>query len=172
MSELSDLLERYRRGGELLAMSTTGCAGSELDFKTAPEKWSVRQLVCHMADSELVDGMRLRLIIAEENPTLGPYDQEAWAKNLDYGKRKLSWAIETCRRLRAENFELVKDLPEEAFLRAGTHMERGKWSLLDQVRNSVEHLESHVMQLKTVRAAYREQRAKAAPAAPAAPAQS
>jgi hypothetical protein len=143
-----------------------------LDFKTSPEKWSVRQLVCHMADSELVDGMRLRLIIAEENPTFGGFDQDAWAKNLDYGKRKLSWAIETCRRLRAENYELVKELPEEAFARTGTHSSGGKRSLLDQVRAGAEHLESHVMQLKTVRAAYREQRAKAVPPAAAGTAQS
>jgi hypothetical protein len=169
MSELSDLLERFRRGGELLASATTGAAGSELDFKTSPEKWSVRQLVCHMADSELVDGMRLRLIIAEENPTLCGYDQEAWAKNLDYGKRKLSGAIETCRRLRAENYELLRELPEQTFSRIGTHVESGKRSLLDQVRNSTEHLESHVMQVKAVRAAYREQRAKAAPPAASVP---
>ena len=160
MSELSDLIERFRRGGELLASATTGAAGPELDFKPSPEKWSVRQLVCHMADSELVDGMRLRLILAEENPTLGAYDQELWAKNLDYNRRKLSWAIETCRRLRAENHDLIKDLPEEAFTRVGTHVERGKLTLLDLIRGTAEHLENHVMQLKTVRAAYREQRAK------------
>src|ERR1700739_3186853 len=117
MSELADLLERFRRGGELLAVAATGAAGPELDFKPSPEKWCVRQIVCHLADSEIVDSMRIRLIVAQDDPTTGAYDQEAWSKNLDYAKRKLSQAIETCRRLRVENYELLKDLPEAAFRR-------------------------------------------------------
>ncbi len=167
MSELSDLLERFRRGAELLAVATTGVAGPELDFKPAENRWSVRQIACHLADSEIVGAMRIRLILAEENPTMGPYDQEAWAKNLDYGKRKLSQALETFRRLRVENYELLKDLPESAFARIGNHMERGVTSLRQQVQNATEHLESHVRQIQSVRAAYREHRATAA-----APAQS
>jgi hypothetical protein len=162
VSELADILERFRRGAELLAVVTTGAAGTELDYKPSDDKWSVRQIVCHLADSEAVTVMRLRLIAAEENPTLGAYDQEAWAKNLDYGRRKISQALETFRRLRTENYELVKDLPEAAFARTGTHVERGKTSLLDQVRNNAEHVESHVKQIQGVRAAYREHRAKQA----------
>jgi len=162
MSELADLLERFRRGGELLAVATTGSAGPELDFKPAPEKWCVRQIVCHLADSEIVDSMRIRLIVAEDNPTMGAYDQEAWAKNLDYAKRKLSQAIETCRRLRVENYELLKDLPEAAFVRTGTHVERGVMSLRQCVQHNAEHLEAHVKQIQGVRAAYKEHRTKPA----------
>jgi hypothetical protein len=106
--------------------------------------------------------MRIRLIVAEDNPTIGPYDQEAWAKNLDYGKRKLSQAIETCRRLRVESHELLKDLPEAVFARTGRHAERGITSLRQQVLNSAEHLEAHVKQIQGVRAGYREHRAKPA----------
>jgi len=143
-------------------VATTGVAGPELDFKPAENRWSIRQIACHLADSEIVDSMRHRLIIAEENPAMGPYDQEAWAKRLDYGKRKLSQALETCRRLRVENYELLKDLPEGAFARTGNHAERGITSLRQQVLHSTEHLEAHVRQIQSVRAAYREHRAAAA----------
>lgn len=160
MSELADLLERYRRGSELLAMATTGAAGPELDFKPAPNKWSVRQIVCHLADAEAVGVMRLRSVAAEDNPTLMGYDQEAWADRLDYGRRKISQALETFRRLRTENHELLKGLPEETFERVGTHSSAGKRSLLDLVRGDSEHVENHVKQIQSVRAAYREQRAK------------
>src|SRR5215467_6200623 len=115
MSELAELLERFRRGAELLAVATTGAAGPELDFKPGEGKWSVRQIACHLADSEAVAVMRFRSILAEDNPVLQAYDQEAWAKRLDYDKRKISQAIETFRRLRAENHELMKDLPESVF---------------------------------------------------------
>jgi hypothetical protein len=162
VSETADILERFRRGAELLAVVTTGAAGTELDFKPSDDKWSVRQIVCHLSDSEAVTTMRLRLIAAEDNPTLGAYDEQAWARNLDYGRRKISQALETFRRLRTENYELVKDLPEAALARTGMHVERGKTSLLDLVKYNAEHVENHVKQIQVVRAAYREHRAKIA----------
>src|SRR5512142_2048989 len=102
-NELADILERFRRGGELLAMSTTGAAGPELDFKPAPDKWSVRQIVCHLADSEAVGVMRIRQIAAEDNPTLQAFNGELWADHLDYQRRKISQALETSRNRRSEN---------------------------------------------------------------------
>ncbi len=156
MSEIQDLLERFRRGGELLAMSTTGAAGAELDFIPEPGKWSVRQIVCHLADSEVVASMRFRQTIAEENPTIQWYDEKAWAENLDYAKKKLSQAVETFRRARADNFELLKDLPEETFSRTANHSRDGSVTLSGLLKNYAEHLENHVVQLRSVRAAYKE----------------
>src|SRR5271156_3073874 len=128
MSQLADLLERFRRGPELLAVATTGAAGTELDFK--PEgKWSVRQIVCHLADSEATGTMRFRQLVAEEHPVMSGWDQDAWASKLDYEKRKISQALELFRVLRAANYELLKDLPEEAYSRTGTHTTRGELSL-------------------------------------------
>jgi hypothetical protein len=162
MSELSDLLERFRRGAELVASSTIGAAGSELDFKPGPGKWSVRQIVCHLADSEAVGVMRMRQIAAEDNPTLQAFNDEAWAENLDYHRRKLSPVIETFRRLRTDNYELLKELPESAFGRVGTHTESGIISLFDLLKGNTEHVEEHVQELKRARAAYREYRAQQA----------
>jgi hypothetical protein len=159
MSELAELLERFRRGAELLAVATTGAAGPELDFKPGEGKWSLRQIACHLADAEAVNVMRLRQVLAEDNPTLPGWDQEAWSKRLDHEKRKISQAIETFRRLRGENYELLKDLPESAFARTGTHTVRGVVSLLDLLRGSAQHTENHVRQIQGVRAAFKEHKA-------------
>ena len=129
MSEIADLLERLRRGAELVAVSITGAAGSEVDYAPQPGKWSIRQIVAHLSDSEMVAAMRLRQIIAEENPRLEAWDQDAWVRNLDYARRKPSQSLETFRRVRAENYDLMKDLPEAAFERAGIHSERGRITL-------------------------------------------
>jgi len=169
MSDLANILERFRRGGELLAMSTTGAAGSELDFKPAPDKWCVRQIVCHLADSEVVGVMRIRQMAAEENPTLQGFNGELWADHLDYGRRKISQALETFRKLRTENHELLKSLPEDAFARTGIHTESGPLTLLDLVKSNAEHVEEHVQQIQRTRAAYREHRAKQAAATPVQP---
>ena len=129
MSEIAELLERYRRGPEVVATLMTGAAGAELDFRPAPDRWTLRQIVAHLADSELVGSDRFRRVIAEENPTLIGYDQNAWAANLNYAKRKTSESVEMFRRLRADCYELLKDLPAGTFERKGNHSEIGTVTL-------------------------------------------
>jgi hypothetical protein len=160
MPDLSALLERFRRGPELFAVILTGVFGDEEDFTTAPGKWSIRQIAAHLADCELVFAHRFRQVIAEENPTLMAFDQNAWATNLDYAHRKPKSSLDTLRRLRAENHELLKDLPESAFARAGNHTERGTLTLLQMVEGSAGHLESHARQAQAIREAYKETKSK------------
>jgi hypothetical protein len=155
MSEIKELLERFRRGPELMATVLTGAAGSELDYVPAPGKWSVRQIVAHLADAEIVGAGRFRRVIAEENPTLAGYDQDAWARNLNYAHRKTSDSLDTFRRLRAENWELLKDLPEAAFERRATHTERGTVTLLDLLKTYAAHPEAHARQVREVREQFR-----------------
>jgi hypothetical protein len=160
MSEIPDLLERFRRGGELLAVATTGAAGLELDFRPAPEAWTIRQIVCHLADAEVAAVMRIRQVIAEDNPRLEYWDDAAWAHKLDYARRKISQPLETFRRLRTENFELLRGQPESVFSRTGIHSKDGPLTLRRLVEWNAEHLEGHVREIQTVRAAYREHRAR------------
>jgi hypothetical protein len=160
MPDLPALLERFRRGPELLAVVLTGVFGEEEDFTTAPGKWSIRQIVAHLADAELVFAHRFRQVIAEENPTLIAFDQNAWASNLDYARRKPKTSLDTLRRLRAENHELLKDLPATVFARTGNHTERGPLSLLQMVEGGADHLESHARQAQAIREAYKEAKIK------------
>ena len=155
MAELSELLERYRRGPELLATALTGAAGAELDYAPGPGKWSARQIVAHVADGELVGATRLRFVIAEENPTLVWYDQDAWARQLHYERRKTSDSMEIFRRVRADNYELLKELPESAFERAGMHTQRGRTTLRELVEGYTQHEESHARQIRAARDEYR-----------------
>jgi hypothetical protein len=161
MSDLSELLERFRRGPELVAAVLTGAAGPELDFVPEPGKWSVRQIVAHLADTEIVISDRFRRVIAEENPTLVWFDQDAWAANLNYARRKTSESLETLRRLRAENYELLKELPEAAFARTGTHSRLGPVTVARMLEDYAKHVESHARQIEDVRERYRESRRQA-----------
>lgn len=146
----------------MVAVAITGAAGPELDFKPTPDKWSVRQIVAHLADTEAVTVARLRSIIAEDNPALVPFDQNAWADKTDYAKRKPSQALDTMRHLRADNYALLKDLSEETFSRTGTHPRRGPMTLLDLLRLMAEHAEKHATQIRSVRAEYKASRQKPA----------
>jgi len=155
MSEIAAILERYRRGPELLAVVLTGVFGEEEDFVPAPGKWSARQIVAHIADAELVAAHRFRQMIAEDNPTLIAFDQDKWTHHLDYAKRKPKQSLEAFRRIRAENYELLKDLPEAAFGRTGNHTERGVITVMNLLDGMAEHAESHARQLQELREAYK-----------------
>lgn len=155
MNEKAELLERFRRGPELLASLTTGAAGAELDWSPGEGKWTVRQIMCHLSDSEVVATMRLRQVIAEERPVIQWYDEKLWAEKTDYHRRKPSVALETFRRLRAENHDLLKDLPDEAWSRVGIHSKTGEKTLYDFLRIFAEHAEGHARQLRDVRTAYK-----------------
>lgn len=147
MSDLTALLERYRRGPEVLATVLTGVFGEEEDFVPAPGKWSIRQIVAHLADAELVGAHRFRQLVAEDGPTLIAYDQDKWTNNLDYARRKPKQSLESFRRLRAENYDLLKELPEAAFERTGNHTERGRVTLGELLDGYAGHAESHARQL-------------------------
>jgi hypothetical protein len=159
MSDIAALLERYRRGPELLAVILTGVYGEEEDFGL-PGKWTVRQIVAHLADAEMVGAHRFRQVIAEDNPTLIAWDQDAWTRNLDYARRKPKTSLETFRRIRAENYDLLKGLPPEAFDRAGNHTENGRMTLRQLLEGYAGHAESHAKQLQGIREEYQKVKGK------------
>ena len=151
MSELADLIERFRRGAALVAVATCGAAGAVVDFRAAVGTWGVRTVVGHLADTEEVLSMRLRQVIAEDNPVLPAIDQDAWARNVSTTARgNFLHALDTFRRTRAENYELLKELPEEMPARtAHSTAQRGTITLLDlSVVYSPSILKKHVQQIQ------------------------
>ena len=160
MSDIPALLERFRRGPEVLAVVLTGVFGEEEDFTVAPGKWSIRQIIAHLADTEIVFAHRIRQMAAEDNPTLVAFDQEAWARNLDYARRKPKQSLETFRRVRTENHDLLNGLPEATYARSGNHTERGAVTLLQIVEGAASHTESHARQMQAIRDAYKQAKAK------------
>jgi hypothetical protein len=160
MSNLAESLERFRRGPELLAMVLTGVYGDETDFALAPGKWSIRQIIAHLADTELVGAQWFRQVIAEDNPRLSDFDQDAWAKNLDYARRSTKQSLESFRRIRSENYELLKAVPESRFDRMGTHAARGPVSLKQLLESRAEHVESHARQMQAIREEFKKAKGK------------
>jgi hypothetical protein len=155
MSDFTDVLERFRRAPEVIALMLTGVFGDEIDFTSAPDKWSIRQIARHLADTELVMSFRFRSIIAEDNPPLPAFNQGLWGSKLDYAVRKPAQSLEHFRRLRADNYELLKGVTPEAFDRKGTHAERGELTLRQVLQIATDHAESHARQLQTIREAYK-----------------
>ena len=155
MSEIAELLERFRRGAELVAVAATGAAGAELDWAPGPDKWSVRQILCHLADSELHGANRFRGIIAEDNPTIVAYDQDAWARDFDYHGLDANLALSVLEAARRWTVPVLERLGEEQWRREGTHTERGRYTVEDWLRGFAEHLVTHARQIERNTAAWK-----------------
>ena len=119
----------------------------------APGKWSIRDVVQHLADSELVGGFRLRMVIAHDRPALHGYDQDLWAERLRYRDVDVRDALEQFTVLRRANLRLWEGLSTADLTRVGLHSERGEESLEHMRRLYAAHDLLHLRQLTRIRAA-------------------
>src|SRR4026209_874131 len=81
-----ELIDQYNDGYRVVAEALVGAKDAELDARPAPGKWSAREIVHHLADSEMTSAIRLRLLLAEEHAAIRPYDQEEFARKLYYDR--------------------------------------------------------------------------------------
>ena len=119
----------------------------------APGKWSIRDVIQHLADSELVGGFRLRMVLAHDRPPLTGYDQDLWASRLRYRDVEVGDAFEQFAALRRANVRLWQSLTAEDLARVGLHSERGEESLEHMRRLYAGHDLLHLRQLERIRAA-------------------
>lgn len=125
------------------------------DIVTKPEaagKWSIREVFQHLADSDLVGGFRLRMVLAHDRPGLAGYDQDLWADRLAYTDVDIRDALEQFTVLRRANMRLWERLTEEDLARVGLHAERGEESLEHIRRLYAAHDLLHLKQLERIRA--------------------
>jgi hypothetical protein len=155
MSDISELLERFRTGADLVVAALTKTEPEEIDYAPDVQSWSLRKVVAHLADSEIVAAWRFRRLIADPEPTLEAFDEKLWAANLGYERRHPSDSLKSFLHLRTENHDLLRHLAPECFNRAGTHVERGRVTLSDMIRINADHAEQHAAQIRRVREHFR-----------------
>jgi len=85
---------------------------------SAGRGWSPAEVAAHLADTEIVEGWRVRQVLSKDEPHIDPYDQDAWASALHYGTRDTDLALLTFAAVRRANLELLRDLPDDAWQRA------------------------------------------------------
>jgi len=132
--------------------ATAGLSEEEARRPEAEGKWSVQQVVRHLADSELVYGYRIRLIVADEEPPIPGYDQDAWATRLGYHSGTLEEALDDVTALRAMNLRWFRDRTLDEMDRVGHHNERGAESVLHIARLLAAHDLLHLRQIARIRA--------------------
>ena len=128
-----------------------GLTGEELRRPEAPGKWSILEVIHHLADSELVWAYRLRLVLAEKQPEITGYDQDRWASQLKYREANLQDVLELLGILRKTNLRLISSLSDEELQRAGTHNERGEETVEHMIRLYAGHDLVHSNQISRIR---------------------
>jgi hypothetical protein len=118
-----------------------------------PEKWSVKQVIQHLADSELVWGWRLRLVLSHDRPTITGYDQDLWAERLGYGQVNVAQALDDFATLRSANLRLIKRATPQDLKRVGVHSERGEESVEHWLKLYAGHDLLHLNQIERIRKA-------------------
>jgi DinB superfamily len=136
-----------------LRQAVAGLSDSEMMKPEANGKWSVRELVQHLADSELVCGYRLRMVLAEDRPPLIGYDQDLWAERLRYDESNVADALDDFGVLRRSNLRLLGGVSADDLTRVGVHAERGEESIEHMIRLYAGHDLLHLRQLDRIRQA-------------------
>ena len=147
-AERERLIDQYAAGAARLHGAFAAVPEPVRQWRPSPADWSAHEVVCHCADSESNASLRIRYLIVEAEPLIVGYDQEAWARVLDYHARPVQTALATVEAVRANTVPLLHALPEAAWAKEGRHTESGRYTAEDWLRIYAEHLEIHARQIE------------------------
>jgi DinB superfamily len=143
-----DAIKVQRSTAARLKKQINGLTPKQLRWKPEPEKWSIAEILAHLADAEIVASWRLRSVIGQNGITIQPFDQNVWVSVFEYGKRDAKLSLEVFRILRENNLAMLKALPREAWENYGMHLERGKETVAHLTRMFAGHDTNHALQVE------------------------
>jgi hypothetical protein len=148
--EGQDAIKVQRATARKLKKLMKGLSAKQVKWRPEPAKWSIAEIVAHLADTEIVAGWRMRSVIGENGITIQPFDQDAWASAFQYGKRDARRSVELFRVLRESNLALLKEIPRETWDNYGMHLERGKETIAHLARMFAGHDTNHLLQVERI----------------------
>jgi len=146
-------IARYRAGYGGLLQALEGLTPEELDWRPGPEAWSVRDVVHHVGDAEVIGAVRLRRLLTEDAPLLPAFDEEVYRHRLAYATRPIEPALAGIRAAHETTAELLDRLTADDWARAGVHSEEGPYSLARWLAFHAAHTHEHAAQIRELRLA-------------------
>lgn len=135
----AELIERYTADATIYARDLAGLTEADLDARPVEGQWTIRELVLHVVDSDIILADRMRRVIAEENPPLTAFDETAFVQRLFYGQRALDPVVKLYEANRLVMADILRRLQPSDFERRGIHSEVGPLSLLELLQKTVAH---------------------------------
>jgi hypothetical protein len=148
--EGQDALKVQRKTVERLKKAIAGLTPAQLKWRPQPAKWSIAEILAHLADAEIVASWRMRSVIGENGITIQPFDQDAWASAFKYQDRNARRSLELFRTLRENNLAMLSEISKETWDNYGMHLERGKESIAHLTRMFAGHDTNHVLQVEGI----------------------
>jgi hypothetical protein len=127
-----------------------GVSPAKLRKRPAPDKWSVGEILAHLADAEIVGGFRMRLILGAPGTPVAAFDQDSWVTSGHYEKRSPHKSLEQFRAVRDANLALLKSLTPDQWKHYGMHSERGQETIEHIVRMFAGHDINHLKQIEGI----------------------
>jgi hypothetical protein len=127
-----------------------GASSERLRARPAPGKWSVSEIIAHLADGEIVGGFRMRFILGAPGAPIVAYDQDKWVTSGHYDKRDPRKSLEQFRVVRDANLALLESLEPDQWQHYGIHSERGQESIELIVRMFAGHDINHLLQIEKI----------------------
>jgi hypothetical protein len=138
------LINDYAAGPQLLRKAVKGMSHEQVLVRPVAGKWSTLEVVCHIADFEIVGADRIKRVIAEERPTLPDGDENLFANGLAYHSRELEDELQVIGSIRVQVSRILRTLKEEDFSRIGNHSAAGPITLAQFVERGAKHITHHV----------------------------
>ena len=148
--ERNKLIALYRDGYSAVAEALLKITPEELDARPRAGGWTAREIVHHLADSEMTSAVRLRRLLVEDRPLIQGYDQDDFARKLHYD-RPHETSLELFRYARMATAELLERLEPADWLREGTHSESGTYGVETWLGIYAEHAHKHARQIRAAR---------------------
>jgi uncharacterized damage-inducible protein DinB len=158
-AEGKDPLKVQRETPKKLQQLIKPLSKKQLTQRPEPGKWSIAEILAHLADAELVGGWRMRLILGSNGVSIQAFDQDVWAETLGYARRDPKVSLDTFRVLREANLAMLKSLPKNLWENYGMHQERGKETIAHIVRMFAGHDLNHLSQVESIKKGSRAKRA-------------
>ena len=149
--ERSDLIAKYAAGYDEVTNALNGFPEDSLSTNVIPGKWSAKEIVHHLADSESTSAIRLRRLLVEDSPVIQGYDQDAFAVRLRYNEREMSPALEAFRSARETTVQLLRLMSDDDWVREGVHTENGKYTPEIWLTIYAAHAHNHAAQIKRLK---------------------
>jgi len=148
--ERAQLIKRYEAGYPAVEAALAEIIDEELDARPSENEWSAREIVHHLADSEMTSAIRLRKLLAEEEPTIQGYDEPEFSRRLHY-ERPIEGSLLAFKGARESTSTLLGRLSETDWSRSGTHTESGPYSVETWLRIYAAHGHDHADQIRRAR---------------------
>jgi hypothetical protein len=148
LAERAALIAAYEAGPDEVDQALADIGRDAIDRSPADGSWSAREVVHHLADSEMRSAIRLRRLLVEDHPTILGYDEAVYASALRYAERAIEPALDAFRGARSTTAQILAQLDDAAFARSGTHSESGPYGVEDWLRTYARHATEHADQIR------------------------